>query len=172
MSSGRPTHDDPSSAQAKGDLWQDRRVARRPTAQDDTPDATAFAAIRGQLAALREGLDRIEGDLRVLERRQRTVVERPRPARFYEVLVGVYEHGIHGIGDQALNLLAGEQGYERRGLNGFFTGARAALARSGGRVVLTPEGQRLVEVHLRQVHGGPLPPEPLDTPPAVVPVLG
>jgi hypothetical protein len=134
-------------------VWQDRRVPRRPSAPEDTIDATALAAIRGQLVALREGLDRIESDLLVLERRQRTPVERARPARFYDVLVGVYEHGIHGIGDHALNTLAGELGYQRRGLNGFFTGARAALRRSAGRVVLTPEGQRLVEIHLQDVHG-------------------
>lgn len=134
-------------------VWQDRRVPSRPSAPDDTADATALAAIRGQLAALREGIDLIETNLQILERRQRTPVERARPGRFYDVLVGVYEHGIHGIGDDALNRLAGEHGYQRRGLNGFFTGARAALRRSAGRVVLTPEGQRLVESHLRQVHG-------------------
>lgn len=128
-------------------------MPRRLSAPDDSMDADAFAAIRAQLAALREGLNRIESDLHVLERRQRTPAERARPDRFYDVLLGVYEHGIHGIGDEALHGLAGEHGYQRRGLNGFFTGARAALSRSAGRVVLTPEGQRLIEIHLRQVHG-------------------
>jgi len=101
---------------------------------------------------MREGLDGIESALQSLEQQQRTS-ERERPTRFYEVLIGVYEHGFHGIDDAALTQLAGTHGYQRRGLNGFFTGARAALRRSEGRVVLTPEGHRLMESHLKRVHG-------------------
>ncbi len=121
------------------------------SAAHDT-DPGAIAAIRGQVARMREGLDRIDRELRSLERPQRSS-ERARPARFYEVLVGVYEHGVHGIDDAALTRLAAAHGYERRGLNGFFTGARAALRRAEGRVVLTPEGARLLEAHLRRLHG-------------------
>ena len=118
----------------------------RPAA--DEPDASAITAIRGQVARMREGLDRIDSELQSLERQRRST-ERARPARFYEVLVGVYEHGVHGIDDAALGRLANAHGYERRGLNGFFTGARAALRRNEGRVVLTPEGNRLLATHLR-----------------------
>jgi hypothetical protein len=122
------------------------------TGREENADATALAGIRAEVAVMREALDRIEGELHSLEGRQPTA-ERVRPMRFYDVLVGVYEHGIHGIDGDALTRLAGQNGYQRRGLNGFFTGARAALRRSAGRVVLTPEGVRLLAVHLREVHG-------------------
>ena len=98
---------------------------------------------------MREGLDRIESELGSLDRHQRPT-ERSRPPRFYDVLVGVYEHGVHGIDDDALTKLATAYGYQRRGLNGFFTGARAALRRADGRIVLTPEGQRLLDAHLQR----------------------
>lgn len=102
---------------------------------------------------MRAGLDRIEADLRRLEASGRTGSgpERPRPDRYYEVLVGVYEHGRHGIDRESLAALAARHGYDRRGLNGYFTGSRAALMRRGDRVVLTAEGQRLVDLHLRKV---------------------
>lgn len=77
----------------------------------------------------------------------------PRPTRYYEVLVGVYEHGRHGIAAEAFAELASSHGYQRRGLNGFFTGGRAALRRIDGRTVLTAEGNRLVNEHLRAVSG-------------------
>jgi len=135
-----------------GRVWHDRWVpsASRPPA--DEPDAAALATIRGQVARMREGLDGIESALQSFERQQRNT-ERERPARFYDVLVGVYEHGFFGIDDAALAELAGEHGYQRRGLNGFFTGARAALRRSEGRVVLTAEGHRLLDGYLRRLHG-------------------
>lgn len=123
----------------------------RRAAADDT-DAAALAAIRGQVARMREGLDGIESALQGLERQQRTT-ERERPTRFFDVLIGVYEHGIHGIDDQALTQLAAAHAYQRRGLNGFFTGARAALRRVEGRVVLTPEGHRLLAAHLARIQG-------------------
>lgn len=100
---------------------------------------------------MREGLDAIGSALQSLDRQPRTT-ERTRPTRFYDVLVGVYEHGVHGIDDDALTALATTHGYQRRGLNGYFTGTRAALRRSEGRVVLTPEGQRLLDAHLRRLH--------------------
>lgn len=131
-------------------VCHDRAVPAPPRAAIDEPDASAITAIRGQVARMREGLDRIDSELQSLERQQRTT-ERARPARFYDVLVGVYEHGIHGIDDAALTRLANAYGYQRRGLNGFFTGTRAALRRSEGRIVLTPEGNRLLDAHLRQL---------------------
>jgi len=131
-------------------VWHDRTVPAPPRPAIDEPDAAAITAIRGQVARIREGLDRIDSELQRLERQQRTT-ERARPARFYDVLVGVYEHGIHGIDDAALTQLANAHGYQRRGLNGFFTGARAALRRTEGRIVLTPEGNRLLDAHLRQL---------------------
>lgn len=129
-------------------VWHDRTVPAPPRPAIDEPDTAAITAIRGQVARMREGLDRIDSELQSLERQRRTT-ERARPARFYEVLIGVYEHGVHGIDDTALTRLANAHGYERRGLNGFFTGARAALRRNEGRVVLTPEGNRLLDTHLR-----------------------
>lgn len=131
-------------------VWHDRSVPAVPTPPADETAAAALAAIRGEVARMREGLDGIESGLQRLERQQRST-ERARPARFYAVLVGVYEHGIHGIDDDALTELAAAHGYQRRGLNGYFTGARAALRRSDGRVVLTPEGHRLLDAHLRQI---------------------
>ncbi len=101
---------------------------------------------------MREGLERIDSELQSLDRPRRDT-ERERPARFYDVLVGVYEHGVHGIDDAALTQLAGAHGYQRRGLNGFFTGSRAPLRRAEGRIVLTAEGQRLLDGHLRRIHG-------------------
>lgn len=113
-------------------------------------DATALAVIRSAVARSRESLDSIESALQSLDRQRRST-ERARPLRFYNVLVGVYEHGVHGIDDQSLTDLATANGYQRRGLNGFFTGARAALRRSAGRVVLTPEGHRLLDNYLSQL---------------------
>jgi len=138
--------------QAARRVWHDRPVPIPPREPEAATDAAALAAIRRQVANMREGLSQIESELQSLERQQRTT-ERARPERFYEVLVGVYEHGIHGIDDHALTQLASANGYQRRGLNGFFTGARAALRRTAGRIVLTPEGQRLLETHLRRAHG-------------------
>ncbi len=131
-------------------VCHDRTMPDMRRAATDEPDASAIAAIRGQVARMREGLDRIDSELQRLERQRRNT-DRARPARFYEVIVGVYEHGVHGIDDDALAELAKAHGYQRRGLNGFFTGARAALRRSEGRIVLTPEGSRLLEAHLRQL---------------------
>ncbi len=128
----------------------DRPVSAAPQPPADETDAAALAAIRGEIARMREGLDTIEHPLQRVDGRQRST-ERARPPRFYEVLVGVCEHGIHGIDDDALTELGLLHGYQRRGLNGFFTAARAGLRRAGGRVVLTPEGHRLLERHLRQI---------------------
>lgn len=101
---------------------------------------------------MREGLDRIDSELQSLQQPRRDT-ERARPARFYDVLVGVYEHGVHGIDAASLTGLAATHGYQPRGVNGFFTGSRAPLRRAEGRIVLTPEGQRLLDGHLRRIHG-------------------
>lgn len=82
-------------------VWNDRWVPSAPRLPADEPDTTALATIRGRVARMREGLDGIESVLQSLEQQQRTS-ERERPTRFYEVLVGVYEHGFHGIDDEAL----------------------------------------------------------------------
>lgn len=112
-----------------------------------------MVVMRSEIARLRDGLDRLEGQLNALETPRRASVERTRPTRYYEVLVGVYEHGRHGIAAEAFAELASSHGYQRRGLNGFFTGGRAALRRIDGRTVLTAEGNRLVNEHLRAVPG-------------------
>lgn len=115
-----------------------------------------LVAVRREVARLRESLDRLEAEIRRLESGvapQSSKKSRSRPERYYAVLVGVYEHGRFGIDAPALAELAEANGYDRRGLNGFFAGARAPLQRDGERVVLTAEGHRLIEEHLRGVAG-------------------
>ncbi len=114
-------------------------------------ETTAIAAMRSELGRIREGVGRIERGLVEIERRAASRPIRPRPERYFRVLLAVYEHGRHGMGSDAFGALGAEHGYDRRGLGGFFTGARAALRQDGGRVVLTAEGKRLLDHHLDSV---------------------
>ena len=112
-----------------------------------------ITAVRGQIARLRESLDVIDADLKRLEAVRPVAIDRVRPVRYYDLLIGVYETGRHGIDSDALAALAAVHGYDRRGLNGFFTGGRAPLRRHGDRVVLTPEGHRLIALRLEELAG-------------------
>lgn len=123
-------------------------VSSRPASEDD---AATLSALRSELARIREGVTRIERGLGELERRAATRPVRPRPDRYYEVLLAVYEHGRHGMDPDAFGRVGAEHGYDPRGLGGFFTGARAALARHDGRIRLTAEGKRLLDHHLDTV---------------------
>lgn len=71
--------------------------------------------------------------------------ERSRPARYYRVLLCVYEQGRQGIDRETFNRVGAANDYDPRGLGGFFVGARAALRRETDRVRLTEEGQRLLD---------------------------
>jgi hypothetical protein len=66
------------------------------------------------------------------------------------VLVAVYERGVHGVSSEELADLGRAHGYDRRGLGGYFAGARAPLRLVGGRVALTTEGARLVHEYLER----------------------
>lgn len=128
-----------------------RSETSRPPAADPGDEAAAISAIRVELGRLREGVGRIERNLGEIERRAATRPIRPRPRRYFEVLLAVYECGPHGMDREQFGALGAEHGYDRRGLGGFFTGARAALRQSDGRVRLTAEGKRLLDHHLDAV---------------------
>lgn len=123
----------------------------RPPADEPNVDpAHNVAAIRDEVLRLRSGLTRIEAELAALERSQdRGGPARERPERYLKVLVGVYERGgRHGADPEVFGAIGREHGYDRRGLGGFFTGARAPLRRNGERIALTPYGEHLVDVYL------------------------
>jgi hypothetical protein len=123
---------------------------RRTDADADTQ--AAAETIRAELRRARTSLARIEEAVaRLSTPPGRSAVERERPDRYYQVLVGVYElGGRHGIAADELGAVGGRHGYDRRGLGGFFAGARAPLRTVDGRVRLTPEGLRLVDVYLAE----------------------
>ena len=100
------------------------------------------------MGRLREGLERLDTALAGLEREQSTAGDRTRPDRYYHVLVDVYEHGRHGVDADAFARAGRERGYDARGLGGFFVGSRAPLRRENGRVSMTTEGHRLLDVYL------------------------
>lgn len=110
--------------------------------------ASVIAGVRQSVAMMRSTLSAIERDLGRLEHTTPVRATPARPARYYEVLVAIYEHGRHGIGTDELKLVAADRGYDRRGMNGFLSGARAALRQDGDRIVLSPEGERLVAEYL------------------------
>jgi hypothetical protein len=108
------------------------------------------ALIRTELGRLRSSILRIEQELGELEdARQETVARRDRPERYLQVLVEVYEHGgQHGVDADGLASIGARHGYDRRGLGGFFTGARAPLRRTDGRIRLTAHGEELMDSYL------------------------
>lgn len=122
---------------------------------DAPPGELSLAHLRAELRRVQAGIELIDAGL---ERLQHAVpappaasTDRSRPARYYAVLVGVYESGPHGVATERFAEIGASQGYDRRGLGGYFAGARAPLARSRGRVRLTTEGSRLVLEHLRRL---------------------
>jgi hypothetical protein len=106
--------------------------------------------IRHELARARQALGRIERGLNELETSERAPARtRPRSTRYLRVLVDVYERGgRHGVDADEWAAIGHRHGYDRRGLGGFFTGAKAPLGRSDERVVLTIYGERLVDEYL------------------------
>ncbi len=125
-----------------------------PGTADGGESGLAAAAIRAELRKLRASLGRIEEAVERLPqpRARGPAVERERPERYFRVLVSVYERGgRHGIASAELGGIGDEHGYDRRGLGGFFAGARAPLQHVAGRTRLTPEGLRLVDRYLHEV---------------------
>ena len=120
--------------------------------RDDAEEAAV--AIRAELKTLRASLTRIEDALQRLPQppSRRPAVERDRPERYFRLLVSVYERGGRpGIAADELGEIGREEGYDRRGLGGFFAGARAPLQLADGRARLTAEGLRLVDRYLHEV---------------------
>jgi hypothetical protein len=110
------------------------------------------ASIRTELGRLRSSILRIEQELGELEGAQQTAVRRDRPERYLRVLVEVYEHGgQHGVDADGLAGIGARHGYDRRGLGGFFTGARAPLRRADGRIRLTAHGEELMDSYLARI---------------------
>lgn len=113
----------------------------------------ALSRIRAELDAVRSSVESIERELSTLEGGVPPAPTRPRPARYWQLLIEIYERGPHGISTAELDQLAGRYGYDRRGLNGYFAGARAPLCTDGSRIRLTVAGQHLVHEQLRQETG-------------------
>jgi hypothetical protein len=129
-------------------------VAKAPDSDAPHVDAShAYAAIRAELARLRAGLGRIETEVAGLEREHRPRGEtRDRPERYLRVLVDVYDRGGRpGVKAEAFYAIGKGHGYDRRGLGGFFTGTRAPLRRIEDRIVLTPQGEYLIDRYLMQL---------------------
>ena len=115
-----------------------------------SPDG-AIPAIREELARVRAAMQRIEAALTLLENGpepERPARARTRPDRYYLVLLGVYERGRQGVDSEQFGRLGAEHGYDRRGLGGYFVGARASLRRDGDRIHLTAEGLALIDEYL------------------------
>lgn len=86
------------------------------------------------------------------EQRSAPASERARPERYLRLLVDVYDHGGRlGVDSDAFGALGARYAYDRRGLGGFFRGARAPLQLVDGRVRLTLEGERLVDDFLAEL---------------------
>ena len=121
-----------------------------PTTGERRPVAThaVIATMQRDLEIARASIARVDGALADLAARAgagAAVRDRPRPARYYRVLLGVYEQGRQGLDREAFNRLGAANEYDPRGLGGFFVGARGALRRDTDRVFLTEEGQRLLD---------------------------
>ena len=115
--------------------------------------STAIAAIRGELEHVRASVLQIEAALTRLENGpepERPTRSRTRPDRYYLVLLGIYERGRQGVNPGEFGVLGAEHGYDRRGLGGYFVGARASLRRDGDRIHLTADGLALVDEYLQE----------------------
>ena len=111
--------------------------------------------IRAELEGIRAALAAIEREVaRMEDEPPARAPQRARSARYYRLLIEVYERGPHGVSTAELDELARHHGYDRRGLNGYFAGMRAPLRSQGGRVHLTLEGRQLVVERLQQESGG------------------
>ncbi len=105
--------------------------------------------MRAELRRVQTRLTRLDADLEQLERSEPATNARPRAERYYRLLLDVYEHGRHGVDAERFGQIGSDYDYDRRGLGGFFAGARAPLRMTDDRVRVTPEGERLLERHLR-----------------------
>jgi hypothetical protein len=131
-----------------------RLVRPRPSPSSPDVDAShAFSAIHAELTRLRAGLTRIDEAVSALEREHRpSAPVRERPVRYLRVLVAVYDIGGRlGVDAETFAAIGAEHGYNRRGLGGFFTGTRAPLRRSEGRIMVTPQGEYLIDLYLHQL---------------------
>jgi hypothetical protein len=119
----------------------------RPDAEERAEAGRAATTIRVELARARDSLRRIEQALADLDdERGGAVPARPRPERYLRVLLAVYERGgQHGVDAEGLAAIGRDHGYDRRGMGGFFTGARAPLRRIDDRVRLTAQGEQLLD---------------------------
>ncbi len=123
-----------------------------PAASRTSPPSPA-AELREEIQRIRQSLERLESGLQRMEEGTAPSRPRTRPDRYYAVLVDVYERGVHGVTRAQLGEIAAPHDYDRRGLGGFFVGARAPLQTREDRVVLTAEGHQLVHDHLESLHG-------------------
>jgi hypothetical protein len=113
----------------------------------------SLAAIRAELGHVRSSIVRIEEDLKALESAcaDGTDPSRRRPDRYLRLLLEVYDRGgRHGVDADGLAAIGARYGYDRRGLGGFFTGARAPLRRVERRVTLSPYGEHLIDLYLAE----------------------
>jgi hypothetical protein len=110
--------------------------------------------VRAELEHIRTCVRRIERALDELEAsaEDARVGARERPERYLRLLVDVYDRGgRHGVDPPAWAEIGRRHGYDRRGLGGFFTGARAPLLHDGERVRLSVHGERLVDSYLSRL---------------------
>lgn len=110
---------------------------------------SALATIRSELEGVRAAVLRIENELAGLEQEDPGAPFKERSRRYYEVLSDVYDRGGRlGLDVEEFGRVGDRHGYDRRGLGGFFTGARAPLRRQDGSIVLTPYGERMLDFFL------------------------
>jgi hypothetical protein len=120
------------------------------TACDRRSVAERYDRIQAEFAMIRSSLERLERELaRLVDEPLSRPPRRSRSDRYYRLLIEVFERGPHGVSPAELDELARVHGYDRRGVNGCFTGTRAPLRLVDGRVHLTLEARRAVDERLR-----------------------
>jgi hypothetical protein len=115
------------------------------------PTSSAVRTIRAELGRITAAVAEVERALTELDdggEPERPARARRRPDRYYLVLLGVYEQGRQGLDSAQFGALGALHGYDRRGLGGFFVGARASLRHAGERIRLTDEGLALLDEYL------------------------